>query len=126
MDNMDNSLQDIMNGALENLRGMVQSEDMVFKPIYLDENTMAIPLTKVSVGFVSGGGGSQVSDGQVEKKSRPQPYAGGGGGGISMTPMGFLVFYDSQPTLVKVDEKSGSDKWKDLISAAINLVKDKK
>ncbi len=118
MDNMDNSLQDIMNGALENLRGMVQSEDMVFKPIYLDENTMAIPLTKVSVGFVS--------DGQVEKKSRPQPYAGGGGGGISMTPMGFLVFYDSQPTLVKVDEKSGSEKWKDLISAAINLVKDKK
>ncbi len=126
MDNMDNSLQDIMNGALENLRGMVQSEDMVFKPIYLDENTMAIPLTKVSVGFVSGGGGSQVSGGQVEKKSRPQPYAGGGGGGISMTPMGFLVFYDSQPTLVKVDEKSGSEKWKDLISAAINLVKDKK
>lgn len=127
MDNMDTSLQDIMNGALENLRGIVQSEDMVFKPIYLDENTMAIPLTKVSVGFVSGGGGSKSDDKSVnEKKSKPQPYGGGGGGGISMTPMGFLVFYENQPTLVKVDEKSSADRWKDLISATLNLVKDKK
>ena len=126
MDNMDTSLQDIMNGALENLRGIVQSEDMVFKPIYLDENTMAIPLTKVSVGFVSGGGGSKLDENVSEKKIKPQPYGGGGGGGISMTPMGFLVFYDNEPTLVKVDEKSSSDKWKDLISATLNLVKDKK
>ena len=70
MDNMDNSLQDIMNGALENLRGMVQSEDMVFKPIYLDENTMAIPLTKVSVGFVSGGGGSRGQRRSSRKKEQ--------------------------------------------------------
>lgn len=126
MDNTDNSLQEIMNNTLDNLRGLVQSEDIVFKPIYLDEKTMAIPLTKVSVGFVSGGGGGQTKEGQPVKSDKLQPYAGGGGGGISMSPMGFLVFYDNQPMLVKVDEKSNSDKWKDLISATVNLVKDKK
>ena len=99
---------------------------MIFKPIYLDENTMAIPLAKVSVGFVSGGGGGQTKEGQPTKENKLQPYAGGGGGGISMSPMGFLVFQDNQPMLVKVDEKTSSDKWKDLISATINLVKDKK
>ena len=126
MDNIDNSLQEIMNTTFDNLKGLVQSEDMIFKPIYLDENTMAIPLAKVSVGFVSGGGGGQTKEGQPIKSNKLQPYAGGGGGGISMSPMGFLVFYDNQPTLVKVDEKTSSDKWKDLISATINLVKDKK
>lgn len=86
MDNIDNSLQEIMNNALENLRGIVQSEDMIFKPIYLDEKTMAIPLAKLSVGFVSGGGGGQTKDGQPIKNGKLQPYAGGGGGGISMSP----------------------------------------
>lgn len=123
---MDNSLQEIMNNTLDNLRGIVQSEDMVFKPIYLDDRTMAIPLTKVSVGFVSGGGGGESNKFVDNKSDKLQPYAGGGGGGISLSPMGFLVFYDNQPTLVKVDEKSGEGKWKDLISATINLVKDKK
>ena len=99
---------------------------MVFKPIYLDDRTMAIPLTKVSVGFVSGGGGGESNKFADNKSDKLQPYAGGGGGGISLSPMGFLVFYDNQPTLVKVDEKSGEGKWKDLISATINLVKDKK
>lgn len=123
---MDNSLQEIMNNTLDNLRGIVQSEDMVFKPIYLDDRTMAIPLTKVSVGFVSGGGGGESNKFADNKSDKLQPYAGGGGGGISLSPMGFLVFYDNQPTLVKVDEKSGEGKLKDLISATINLVKDKK
>lgn len=123
---MDNSLQEIMNNTLDNLRGIVQSEDMVFKPIYLDDRTMAIPLTKVSVGFVSGGGGGESNKFADNKSDKLQPYAGGGGGGISLSPMGFLLFYDNQPTLVKVDEKSGEGKWKDLISATINLVKDKK
>ncbi len=123
---MDNSLQEIMNNTLDNLRGIVQSEDMVFKPIYLDDRTMAIPLTKVSVGFVSGGGGGESNKFADNKSDKLQPYAGGGGGGISLSPMGFLVFYDNQPTLVIVDEKSGEGKWKDLISATINLVKDKK
>ncbi|MCI8421829.1 MAG: hypothetical protein HFE34_06015 [Clostridia bacterium] len=126
MDNIDNSLQEIMNNTIDNLRGLVQSEDMIFKPIYLEDGTMAIPLAKVSVGFVSGGGGGQTKEGQPTKSGQLQPYAGGGGGGISMSPMGFLVFYDNQPMLVKVDEKTTSDKWKDLISATINLVKDKK
>ena len=123
---MDNSLQEIMNNTLDNLRGIVKSEDMVFKPIYLDDKTMAIPLTKVSVGFVSGGGGGESNKFADVKSDKLQPYAGGGGGGISLSPMGFLVFYDSQPMLVKVDEKSTEGKWKDLISATINLVKDKK
>lgn len=115
-----------MNNTLDNLRGIVRSEDMVFKPIYLDDKTMAIPLTKVSVGFVSGGGGGETNKFADIKTDKLQPYAGGGGGGISLSPMGFLVFYDNQPTLVKVDEKESDGKWKDLISATLNLVKDKK
>ena len=45
---MDNSLQEIMNNTLDNLKGIVQSEDMIFKPIYIDNNTMAIPLSIIS------------------------------------------------------------------------------
>lgn len=122
---MDNSLQEIMNNTLDNLRGIVQSEDMIFKPIYLDNNTMAIPLSKVSVGFVSGGGGGELKNAH-EKPSKLEPYAGGGGGGISISPMGFLVISDSKPLIVKVDEKSTGEKWKDLISATVNLMKGKK
>lgn len=122
---MDNSLQEIMHNTLDNLKGIVASEDMIFKPIYIDNNTMAIPLSKVSVGFVSGGGGGEIKN-IKESKTNIEPYAGGGGGGISISPIGFLVVSNNRPTLVKMDDKSTGEKWKDLISASLNLLKDKK
>lgn len=122
---MDNSLQEIMNNTLDNLKGIVQSEDMIFKPIYIDNNTMAIPLSKVSVGFVSGGGGGEIKNIKVSK-SNIEPYAGGGGGGISIAPLGFLVVSNNKPVLVKMDDKSTGEKWRDLFNATLNLVKDRK
>lgn len=122
---MDNSLQEIMHNTLDNLKGIVASEDMIFKPIYIDNNTMAIPLSKVSVGFVSGGGGGEIKN-IKESKTNIEPYAGGGGGGISISPIGFLVVSNNRLTLVKMDDKSTGEKWKDLISASLNLLKDKK
>lgn len=122
---MDNSLQEIMNNTLDNLKGIVQSEDMIFKPIYIDNSTMAIPLSKVSVGFVSGGGGGEIKN-IKESKSSMEPYAGGGGGGISISPLGFLIVSNNKPMLIRMDEKSTGEKWKDLITATLNLVKDKK
>lgn len=122
---MDNSLQEIMNNTLDNLKGIVQSEDMIFKPIYIDNNTMAIPLSKVSVGFVSGGGGGEIKN-IKDSKSNIEPYAGGGGGGISIAPLGFLVVSNNKPLLVKMDDKSTGEKWRDLFNATLNLVKDRK
>lgn len=122
---MDNSLQEIMNNTLNNLKGIVQSEDMIFKPIYIDNNTMAIPLSKVSVGFVSGGGGGEIKS-IKDSKSNIEPYAGGGGGGISIAPLGFLVVSNNKPLLVKMDDKSTGEKWRDLFNATLNLVKDRK
>lgn len=122
---MDNSLQEIMNNTLDNLKGIVQSEDMIFKPIYIDNNTMAIPLSKVSVGFVSGGGGGEIKN-IKDSKSNIEPYAGCGGGGISIAPLGFLVVSNNKPVLVKMDDKSTGEKWRDLFNATLNLVKDRK
>ena len=46
-----------------------------------------IPVSKVSLGFVSGGG----EYGKVQSEGKKHPFGGGGGAGITLTPVGFLV-----------------------------------
>lgn len=120
---MEGEMNELINVTMDNIKSMMDSENIVGKPIMMPEGNVVIPISKVTVGFVTGGG--QYGGGEG-KSSFVFPFAGGGGGGINITPIGFLVCDKEDTNLIKIDKKESEGKWENLISAAMNLFKHKK
>ena len=64
---------------------MLDSNTVVGNPMELSNGTTIIPISKLSVGFATGG----VDTSSAAQKS--PKFGGGGGSGMSVTPVGFLV-----------------------------------
>ena len=82
-------IENIMNSTLEDIRDMVDVNTVIGDAILTQDGSTVIPLSKVSFGFVAGGGeyglkAPQASAGDL-------PFAGGTGAGVTVQPMGFLV-----------------------------------
>lgn len=85
-------IDNMMQTTMESIRGMVDVNTVVGSPVAGAHGTTIIPISKVSVGFVAGGGEYAVED----AKNHPIPtdvfpFAGGTGAGVSVQPVGFLV-----------------------------------
>ena len=84
------------------------------KPIVNGDGTIVLPVSKISVGFVAGG-----ADYENEKKVKSP--LGVSGGGVSVTPIGFLVC-GAQKKFVRVDD-DGANKWLDLARSVMAVMK---
>ena len=86
MANTDNKLEEMIATSLESLRTLVDSDTIVGKPITTDVGTTIIPISKISMGYTTGGL-------EYYGKNTPQKQSFGGGGGTGMTisPVCFLV-----------------------------------
>ena len=90
-------IDNMMQTTMESIRGMVDVNTVVGAPVMDQKGTTIIPISKVSFGFVAGGGEYAVEDGK--QKPVPTdifPFAGGTGAGVSVQPVGFLVVTDKQ------------------------------
>lgn len=114
---LNNQINEIMTNAIEKIKTLVDTGTVVGVPFETKEGTLIIPLTKVSVGFVAGGG-----EYGENKKSDKNPMAGGTGGGVCIQPMGFLSIKDENCKLIRVDEKSKYDKLMESIPSIISNV----
>lgn len=81
-------ISDVIATSLENLRTMVDANTVIGNPISTDCGTTIIPISKISMGFASGG---LDYNGKEQSPSRQQNFGGGGGTGLSITPVGFLT-----------------------------------
>lgn len=84
----ENKLEEIIRASLENIRSMIDAETVIGEPIATESGTTIIPVSKVSVGFATGG---LDYDGKTTAANRPQNFGAGGGTGLSIQPVGFLV-----------------------------------
>lgn len=103
-----NKIEEVMRSAMNNLRSLVDIDVVVGKPIISESEMTIIPLTKVTMGFVSGGG--EYNADLKERKDAEYPFSGGSGGGLSIKPIGFLVIKNKEIELVKIDSKSAIEK----------------
>lgn len=113
MENKSNKIQDIMNSAVEKIKNIIQTNTVVGEQIKTPKG-FVIPLTKVSIGFVAGGGEYSSEDKQV-KTTNAYPFAGGTGSGVSVQPMGFLCVEDGKINLIKLDDKTTLEKILDTM-----------
>ena len=82
----ENKLQDIIQTSLESLRTLVDSNTIIGDAIQTESGTTIIPVSKISMGYASGG-----LDYNGKAPTGKQNFGGGGGTGLSITPVGFLT-----------------------------------
>ena len=82
----------ILATTIEKVRQLVDVSTIVGEPIKLSEEITVIPVSKVTYGFASGG-----SD--FPSKSNQELFGGGGGAGITINPVAFLILKNGEVTL---------------------------
>lgn len=106
--NESGQIEKIMDEALEKIKGIIDVNTVIGEPILTLDGLTIIPITKVSVGFVAGGGEySQDAPRKMCKKG--YPFAGGSGGGFNVTPVGFLIGKKENLKLITVENKNTFD-----------------
>ena len=100
----ENRFDSMFKSSFENIKGMLDSNTVVGNPIELSNGTTIIPISKLSVGFATGGVDTGVSAQKTNK------FGGGGGSGMSVTPIGFLsINKDGKTEFISVEGKAAPD-----------------
>lgn len=103
----ENKLNDIIQTSLENVRSMVDANTVIGTPINTPNGTTVIPISKIAVGFASGG--LDYSGKAVAEKSNKN-FGGGNGTGVTVSPVGFLVISPTGAVeLLNVSKPSQND-----------------
>ena len=95
---MSNSLPNMLENTITKIREMIDVNSVVGDPITTPDGVTIIPVSKVSVGF--GGGGSDFVSRNVNKQDNP--FGGGAGGGVKVTPIAFLIVKDGTVRMLPV------------------------
>ena len=130
MENKQNQIEDLMSSAIEKIKNIVDVTSVVGTPFETNEGTLIIPLTKISIGFVAGGGEYGIDKLNL-KQLHKYPLSGGSGAGVCVHPVGLLTVDNGNCKLIRVDEKSAYDKLIETIPVVVQSItsmfkKDKK
>ena len=99
------SINDLISSAMDKIKTIVDSSTIVGESISSPDGTIIIPISKVTVGFVVGGG--EYADLSARRVANHFPMSGGSSGGMSVTPVGFLIIRDDgNVEFVNVENKS--------------------
>ncbi len=85
---MDSKQNDIIRTTLDSLKGIVEANTVIGEPVTTTGGVTIIPVSKISLGFASGGLDYASKKEQAEKNNN---FGGGSGTGVAVTPMAFLV-----------------------------------
>ena len=113
-------IDNMMQTTMESIRGMVDVNTVVGAPVMDQKGTTIIPISKVSFGFVAGGGEYAVEDGK--QKPVPTdifPFAGGTGAGVSVQPVGFPVVTDKQVKMLPAQTTGAMERMVELLPQLI-------
>lgn len=84
MKDKSSSAAGILENTIEKVKDLVNVSTIIGEPISVQGGVTIIPVSKVTYGFASGG-----SD--FPSKSNQEIFGGGGGAGVTITPVAFLV-----------------------------------
>lgn len=87
-----NKLGEMTKSSLESIRSMLDANTIVGDPIETASGTCIIPISKISVGYASGGVDYAKKDTSPSSgKPGNNNFGGGGGTGLTVSPVAFLI-----------------------------------
>ena len=87
---MSQNTSNMLENTIAKIREMLDVNSVVGDPITTADGVTIIPVSKISLGFASGGL-DYASKTEEAVRARLQNFGGGGGTGLSVVPVGFLV-----------------------------------
>ena len=111
-------IHSLMDSSMQSIRDMVDVNTVLGDAIIAKDGSTVLPVSKVSFGFVAGGG-------EYSGKSPREdyPFAGGAGAGVTIQPMGFLVCGDSGVRLLPAQVKTPVERAIDLAPSLMEEIK---
>ena len=95
---MSQNVPNMLENTIAKIREMVDVNSVVGTPITTPDGVTIIPVSKVSVGIA--GAGSDFVSKNVNKQENP--FGGGAGGGVKVTPIAFLIVKEGSVRMLPV------------------------
>ncbi|KKK38366.1 spore protein [Mesobacillus campisalis] len=95
-------IQGLMTTAMENLKEMIDVNTIIGDPVETPDGSVIMTVSKVGFGFAAGGSEFTLENGGSEK----HPFGGGSGGGVSITPIAFLIVSSQGVRMLHLDENT--------------------
>ncbi len=112
------NISDLLSVSMNKIKEMIDANTIIGTPIIQNE-TIIIPVSKLHLGFVSGG-----SDIKPNSSKEEVLFGGGAGGGFGITPIAFLVIHNNEVELLSIDESTHiAEKLIDLLPKSIDKCK---
>ena len=90
----EHKIEGLMGTTMDKIRELVDSETIIGKPIQVDGVTI-LPVSKATFGFASGGT-------DFGAQSNKELFGGGGGAGVTIQPVAFLVVQDGNVRTIQL------------------------
>ena len=110
-------VNELVENSVRDLSKLVNVDTVIGTPILTASGVQIIPVTKVTMGFLSGG--SEIGETKVIKEKESVPFAGGSGAVVSLKPAGFLLDDGKNCRYIH----AGDDPLDNLIDKASDLLK---
>lgn len=103
----------LLKEAVGSVKSVLDVNRVIGEPISTGNATI-LPITKMTIGFASGGG--EAEGRSIKTKELP---IGGVGGGANILPIGFLII---TPTSVKYLKTEGTETWTEVFQKVIDFL----
>ena len=122
MQDNNDKIEGLIKQAVTRIKDIIDTNTVIGNPIYCTDGTMIIPITKITVGFVAGGG--EYSQNIPPKNAKKDyPFAGGSTAGVSVVPVGFLVGNADKLQFVSIENSSTFDEVMKLLNNVMQNMK---
>lgn len=115
---MDKEVNKLVSDTINGLKNVIDSNTIISSPITLAKDTVIVPITKVSVGFVSGGGELNT----VKSKITSFPFVGASTSGFNLSPIGFISFSNGEIKFHDINSKTVDEKIVDMLNNIVNKI----
>uniref|UniRef100_UPI00396A1291 GerW family sporulation protein n=1 Tax=Thermoclostridium stercorarium TaxID=1510 RepID=UPI00396A1291 len=117
-------IDELMKTAMESIRDMVDVNTIVGDAVQTADDTVIIPVSRVTFGFAAGGGDYQgQNDSKSDSDNNGFPFAGGSGAGVKIHPVAFLVVGKNNTIkLLPVEHNTTIDRFMDFISSMLDKI----
>ena len=106
----------ILESTIEKVKDLVNVSTIIGEPMKVDGGVTIIPVSKVTYGFASGG-----SD--FPSKNNTQLFGGGGGAGVTINPVAFLILKNGEVTLKHITSNdNAAERFVDMVPEVIDKV----